>query len=141
MTSLVYVLSDTSDKKTEAQCDAIEQAHNVESWFVDEAATESTKAIHRPEFSALCKCARKGDTVIVSSIECLGRCSIELFESLQALEAKGVNVVSVRENFDLSSPVGKALLKTIAAISDLKRTVIGDEKRNGKWLSSPATGS
>ena len=132
MTTLVYVLASIDEKKTEAQFDAIEEAHNAEYWFVDGAPSESTKVIKRPRFIELYKFAKKGDTLVVSSIECLGGCSFELFETLKALKAKGVGVVSVRENFDLSSPVGKTLLQTIASISDLQRAVIGSEKRKGK---------
>ena len=132
MTTFVYVLASADDKKTEAQFDVIEEAHDAEYWFVDDATSESTKVIKRPRFSELYKNAQKGDTLVVSSIECLGGCSFELFETLKALKAKGVGVVSVRENFDLSSPVGKTLLKTIASISDLQRAVIGSEKRKGK---------
>lgn len=39
MTTFAYVLASTDDKKTEAQFDVIEEAHDAEYWFVDEATS------------------------------------------------------------------------------------------------------
>lgn len=132
MTTLAYFLFDIDDQKNKPQDEIIEEAHEAEYWFADMASNVSIRALERPSFSELFKFARKGDTLVVSSIECLGRCSIELFETFQALQAKGVGVISVREDFDLSSPVGKAALLTLSAIVQVQRTVTGGQKRKGK---------
>ena len=132
MTTIAYFLFDKNDHRTKPQDEIIKEAHDAEHWFADRVTGELIRPLERPDFSALYKFAQKGDTLVVSSIECLGGCSFELFETLKSLKAKGVGVVSVREKFDLSSPVGKTLLKTIASISDLQRAVIGSEKRKGK---------
>ena len=124
MTVLAYVRVSTEDQSTEAQRHAIAQLHNVEHWFADEATSGATKAIQRPGFAELFKFARKGDTLIVSAIDRLGRDTIDLLETVEALKTKGVAVVSMREGFDLSSPIGKAMLTMLAAVAELERSNI-----------------
>ncbi|MDN3558196.1 recombinase family protein [Halomonas maura] len=43
---------------------------------------------------------REGDTVIVYAIDRLGRNTIDVLETVDALKAKGVAVLSLREGFD-----------------------------------------
>ena len=124
MTVLAYVRVSTEDQSTEAQRHAIAQLHNVEHWFADEATSGATKAMQRPGFAELFKFARKGDTLIVSAIDRLGRDTIDLLETVEALKTKGVAVVSMREGFDLSSPIGKAMLTMLAAVAELERSNI-----------------
>ncbi|QJC81910.1 recombinase family protein [Pseudomonas umsongensis] len=124
MTVLAYVRVSTEDQSTEAQRHSIAQTHNVEHWFDDEATSGATKAAQRSGFAALLKFARKGDTLIVSAIDRLGRDTIDVLETVEALTAKGVAVVSMREGFDLSSPIGKAMLTMLAAVAELERSNI-----------------
>ena len=124
MTVLAYVRVSTEDQSTEAQRHSIAQAHNVEHWYDDEATSGATKAAQRSGFAALLKFARKGDTLIVSAIDRLGRDTIDVLETVEALTAKGVAVVSMREGFDLSSPIGKAMLTMLAAVAELERSNI-----------------
>lgn len=124
MTVLAYVRVSTEDQSTEAQRHSIAQTHNVEHWYDDEATSGATKAAQRSGFAALLKFARKGDTLIVSAIDCLGRDTIDVLETVEALTAKGVAVVSMREGFDLSSPIGKAMLTMLAAVAELERSNI-----------------
>ena len=124
MTVLAYVRVSTEDQSTEAQRHSIAQTHNVEHWYGDEATSGATKAAQRSGFAALLKFARKGDTLIVSAIDRLGRDTIDVLETVEALTAKGVAVVSMREGFDLSSPIGKAMLTMLAAVAELERSNI-----------------
>lgn len=124
MTVLAYVRVSTEDQSTQAQRHSIAQAHNVEHWYDDEATSGATKAAQRSGFAALLKFARKGDTLIVSAIDRLGRDTIDVLETVEALTAKGVAVVSMREGFDLSSPIGKAMLTMLAAVAELERSNI-----------------
>lgn len=124
MTVLAYVRVSTEDQSTDAQRHSIAALHNVEHWYADEATSGATIALHRPGFAELFKFARKGDTLIVSAIDRLGRDTIDLLETVEALKAKGVAVVSMREGFDLSSPIGKAMLTMLAAVAELERSNI-----------------
>lgn len=60
---------------------------------------------------------REGDTLIVIAIDRLGRNTIDVLSTVEMLQAKGVKVVSLREGFDLSTPVGKAMLTMMAGLA------------------------
>src|SRR5690606_38529267 len=96
----------------------------VSKWFSDEAVSGATKAKNRPGFGALLQYVREGDTVVVYAIDRLGRNTIDVLETLEQLKAKGVAVVSIREGFDLSTPIGKAMLTMLAAMAELERANI-----------------
>ena len=130
MRTLAYVSAD--NLSTEIQRCEIAQLHNVEHWFADEALSESVSVLEQPGFMEALKFARRGDTLIVHSIQSLGRCSFELFDALKALRAKGINVISVREGFDLSSPQAKAFLKTAGGLAKLKRIISGGQNSTAK---------
>ncbi|RIZ46325.1 recombinase family protein [Pseudomonas putida] len=124
MTILAYVRVSTEDQSTDAQRHSISQLHNVEHWYADEATSGAIKALQRPGFAELFKFARKSDTLIVTAIDRLGRDTIDVLETVEALKSKGVAVVSMREGFDLSSPIGKAMLTMLAAVAELERSNI-----------------
>ncbi|EZP68815.1 recombinase family protein [Pseudomonas sp. RIT357] len=124
MTVLAYARVSTDDQSTDAQCHSIAELHNVEHWYTDEATSGTTKALRRPGFAELFKFARKGDTLIVSAIDRLGRDTIDVLETVEALKSKGVSVISMREGFDLSLPVGKMVLTMLSAVAELERSNI-----------------
>ncbi|WP_289140236.1 recombinase family protein [uncultured Pseudomonas sp.] len=124
MTVLAYVRVSTEDQSTNAQRHAITERHNVGKWFEDQAVSGATKALDRPGFAELFKYAREGDTLVVAAIDRLGRDTLDLLTTVQALEAKGVAVVSLREGFDLSTPIGKAMLTMLGAVAELERSNI-----------------
>ncbi|PMY72469.1 MULTISPECIES: recombinase family protein [Pseudomonas] len=142
---LAYLRVSTDDQSTEAQRHTISQRYNVAEWFSDEATSGASKALQRKGFEALYAYARKGDTVVVAAIDRLGRDTIDVLESVEALKVKGVTVVSMREGFDLSSPVGKAMLTMLAAVAELERTNIKARqmagiqraRAHGKKLGAP----
>lgn len=127
MKTLAYVRVTAADPSEDAQRHDITQAYQVCQWFKDEECGGSTCILELPGFTELCKLARRGDTVIVSSIECLGSSALELFQALKALRAKGVGVIAAQGGVDISSSFGKTLFKTLASIARLNETVTGSK--------------
>lgn len=146
-TILAYTRVSSDGQSVEAQRHAIGQRYNVsdDGWFTDEATSGTTKALERAGFKALFTFARKGDTVIVAAIDRLGRNTIDVLETVEALVKKGVTVVSLREGFDLSTPTGKLMLTLLAGVAELERENIrarqmaGIEKarQDGRKLGAP----
>ncbi|HBP0837921.1 recombinase family protein [Pseudomonas aeruginosa] len=129
MKTLAYVRVTAASQSEDAQRHKIAEAYHIERWFKDEELGGSTCSSELPGFIELCKLARKGDTVIVSSIECLGITAIELYRALQALRARGVGVMAVQGRFDFSSPTGKALFRMVASIAQANDTVRGSRRK------------
>lgn len=119
--TIAYVRVSTDDQTTENQRRTIEARYNVSEWFVEEGVSGAVPAAQRPAMAALLRYVRKGDTVVVVAIDRLGRNTIDVLSTVEALKAKGVSVVSMREGFDLSTPAGKLMLTMLAAVAELEK--------------------
>lgn len=124
MSTIAYLRVSTGEQSVTAQQHSIQQTHNVSRWFIDEGVSGAVKAADRPGFSALLSYVREGDTVLCPAIDRLGRDTVDVLVTVQALIDKGVSVVSLREGFDLSTPMGKAMLTMLAAVAELERSNI-----------------
>lgn len=124
MAVIGYIRVSTGDQSVEAQRHSIEQLHKVEEWFADEGVSGVVRAADRPGFAKLLNYVRKGDTLIVGAVDRLGRDTLDVLATVEALQAKGVAIISLREGFDLSTPIGKAMLTMLAAVAELERSNI-----------------
>ncbi|HFT7389994.1 recombinase family protein [Aeromonas allosaccharophila] len=126
-----YLRVSTGEQSIGAQRHSIEQTHKVETWFADEGVSGAVKALQRPGFAELFKFIRKGDTLIVPAVDRLGRNTIDVLNTVEALQDKGVSIISLREGFDLSTPIGKAMLTMLAAVAELERSNIKTRQMAG----------
>ncbi|EFH4334410.1 recombinase family protein [Escherichia coli O158/O8:H27] len=133
MTTVIgYVRVSTSDQTVENQKQQINDAgYSVNRWFSDEAVSGAVKAANRPGFSELLNYVREGDTLVVIGIDRLGRNTIDVLSTVEMLQTKGVKVVSLREGFDLSTPVGKAMLTMMAGLASLEKDLIAERRTAG----------
>nr|WP_290128182.1 recombinase family protein [Pseudomonas simiae] len=83
--------------------------HDVVHWFADMESVGLIEALERPGFSELHQFARKGDILIVPSLDCLGAGATELLEIFRAIKEKGVALISVRESLHLFASDGVAV--------------------------------
>lgn len=147
MPIIAYTRVSTDGQTTNSQRHAIEERYQVERWFSDDAWSGATRAAERPGFASLLDYVRDGDTVVVYAIDRLGRNTVDVLETVQALQDQGVTVISQREGFDLSTPIGKAMLTMLAAVGELERSNIkarqmaGIERarEDGKALGRPVS--
>ena len=126
-----YTRVSTADQNTEGHKASIEAAYRIARWFEDEATSGTTAALARPGFAALFEYVREGDTVVVPAIDRLGRNTVDVLQTVEALRDKGVTVVSQREGFDLSTPMGKMMLTMLAGVAELERENIRERQRAG----------
>lgn len=116
-----YLRVSSDQQSNENQKQAIEQRYKVEKWYTDHAVSGLVKAADREGLSALLNFVREGDTVVVFAIDRLGRNTIDVLETVEALNEKGVSLISLREGFDLTSDHGKLLLTMLAGLAELER--------------------
>lgn len=89
-----------------------------------------TKA-DRPELNRLKDKVREGDIVVVESFSRLGRSTKDLIELVEWFENKGVKLISIKENFDTTTPQGKLMLTVFQAFSQFERDLIAQRTREG----------
>lgn len=131
MLTVAYSRVSTADQTTDSQRHAIEERYNIDRWYSDEDTSGSVRALDRPGFASLFEYVREGDTVVVYAIDRLGRDTVDVLTTVEALQGKGVTIVSHREGFDLGTPMGKAMLTMLSAVAELERNNIKERQRAG----------
>ena len=111
----------TDDQTCQNQRMVIESKYPSIRWYQDEAVSGTVPAVQRPSLSKVMELAGAGDTLVVAAIDRLGRNTIDVLSTVEALKSKGVKVISLRENFDLSTPFGEFMLTMLAGLSKLER--------------------
>ncbi len=119
--TIAYTRVSTDDQTCENQRRTISARYAVSKWFSDDGVSGTVAATQRPGLSELLAYVREGDVVVVVAIDRLGRNTIDVLSTVEALRAKGVSVVSMREGFDLATPAGKLMLTMLAAVAELER--------------------
>ncbi|MCI3027526.1 recombinase family protein [Desemzia sp. C1] len=64
---------------------------------------------------------RPGDTVIIESISHLGRKTLDILSTVEELKEQEVEIVSLKENIDTSTPTDQAMYQMMAVIAQLER--------------------
>lgn len=90
---------------------------------------------------------RKGETLVVSKLDRLGRDAIDVLQTVRQFGERGIKVVVLQlGNTDLTAPAGKLLLSMLAAVAEMERDLLVERtqaglvraKAEGKTLGRPA---
>jgi len=74
---------------------------------------------------------RDGDVVIVSEYARLARSSADMLRIVHDLQEKGVEIISLRENLDTTTPQGRFMLTVFAGLAELERETIRERQKEG----------
>lgn len=91
----------------------------------------SGKNTDRPELQKLLSVLTEGDTLIIHDFSRLSRSTADLLKIVEDLNAKGVTLISNKENLDTSTPTGKLMLTMIGAINEFERTNMLERQLEG----------
>lgn len=100
--------------------------------------------LNRPQFSAMMGQVRKGriQLIVCYRLDRISRSIGDFAGLIQELDRLGVAFVSIREQFDTHSPIGRAMMYIASVFSQLERETIGERirdnmhalARDGRWL-------
>lgn len=127
MTDYIYSRVSTEEQRTDAQLMRLTRTY-PNARVVSEVASGAKK---RPLLNALVKQLKRGDRLIVYSLDRLGRRTLDLLELIEGLEEKGVVVKSIREGVDYSTPVGKLVTQILASVAEMERNLISERTKTG----------
>ena len=122
-----YCRVSTVDQNLDLQRDALTRAGCTD--IFEEKASGSKK--HRPELDHLLSQVREGDKVVVWRLDRLARSMKQLIETVEDLQTRGVELQSVTENIDTSSPGGKLVFGIFASLAEFERSLIQERVNAG----------
>lgn len=127
MSKIGYIRVSTEHQETARQQEIMSD-YGVDRIFSEKISGANTD---RPQLKAMLDYVREGDTLYVESISRLGRSTKDLLNIIDSLTAKGVTLISNKENIDTNSPTGKFMLTVFAALSQLEREQLRQRQREG----------
>nr|DAF24618.1 MAG TPA: gamma delta Resolvase, site specific recombination [Caudoviricetes sp.] len=109
------------------------QEELMKSFGVDKVYSEklSGKDTNRPQFKEMLSFLREGDTLYVESFSRLSRSTRDLIDTVNALNEKGVSLVSDKEKIDTTTPQGRLVMTVFAAIYQFERENTLERQREG----------
>lgn len=124
-----YVRVSTAEQNEDRQIEAISKAvSHIDKWFTEKVSGKNTE---REQFRQMMEFVREGDEVYVLDWSRLSRSTKDLLDTIEKLGNKGVKLVSLKENFDTSTPTGKLMLGLISSINQYERENLLERQREG----------
>lgn len=122
-----YARVSTDAQSLDRQTDALNK------YGVDELLTEKMTGTKRsrPELDRLLDKMREGDTVVIESLSRLGRSTKDLLALVELFNERGVILVSLKENIDISTPTGKLLVTVLSALCQFERDLTVQRTNEG----------
>jgi site-specific DNA recombinase len=147
----IYCRVSTDNQELEQQIQACKKFCEYKQFeYILFAEVGSGKNFKRIRFLNLLERVRNGefDAIVVFRFDRLGRNAREVVTLFEEFESKGVQVFSLNENIDTTSPIGRAIRDIIIRLAQLERENISSAtkqrlqalKNMGKKLGRP-TGS
>jgi len=117
---IAYARVSTSDQSLDLQIDSLKK------FGYDRIYTEKASGgkDDRPELAKTLEMLRAGDTFIVYKLDRLARSTLKLIETLDLLNKKGVEFISLSDNIDTSTAAGKAMFGMMAVFAEFERSII-----------------
>jgi site-specific DNA recombinase len=153
----VRVSKETPDGYSiEAQRQAIEAYCKARGWdlvevYPDDGVSGAIRPGDRPGMAKMLQdvLADGISYIVVKRLDRFGRKAGELLSLLDALEQKGVAVVSIDDNIDTSTAAGRLLRTILAGVAEFERDLIRERTRAGlavarqagKWVGRPPRGT
>src|SRR2546422_8518370 len=85
----------------------------------------------RKEFLAALDYLNEGDTLVVWKLDRLGRSLKQLIETVENLQKRNINLVSLTEHIDTTTATGKLFFQFIALLAEFERNLISERTKAG----------
>lgn len=141
MAVIGYMRVSTQHQKFDSQQSALEK-YGVDKMFQE---YESGRKRERSELNKALKILQPGDTFVIFKLDRLARGTKQLLTLMEMFEEKKINFVSIENNIDTSTPMGKLMFTIMSAFAEMEADLIRERvlagldaaKLNGKQLGRP----
>lgn len=124
-----YARVSMSDQSNNRQIEDLARAGCArEDIFTDSA---SGRDMNRPGWKNVWRALRSGDTLVVLSVDRLGRDLVKVVETVQALSERKIGLKVLSGLIDTTTPNGRLMLHFIAAMAQWERELIVERTKHG----------
>lgn len=124
-----YVRISTDMQVNDSQVLALK--HEGVETIVTEVISGAVPARARPELSNLLKRMKRGDSLVVSRLDRLGRDTLDVLSLLRELDEQGIRVRILNIGAETGTPNGRMFLTILMAIAEFERELIRERTRAG----------
>ena len=149
MKAAIYARVSRDDLNMTNQLTPLRNYCKLKGWKIFKEYKETASGIldDRPIYNQLLKdgYACKFDAVVVFKFDRFARSALQLLDALDAFRRRGIDFVSVTENIDTTTSIGRVIFTIIGAFAEFERNLISERtkagldtaRRNGKVLGRP----
>lgn len=124
---MIYIYTRVSTSKQTTDNQSYELLNRFQgASLIEEVATSKRL---RPKLEALIAQLVKGDTVVVYSLDRLGRSTKDVLAIIERLMKLEVEVIFIREGVSYTSAAGKLLIQIMAAVAEMERNLISERTK------------
>ena len=123
-----YARISTTDQDLQLQLKALSDAGCTEI-FKDHGQSGSKRS--RPELDRCLASLKTGDTLIVWKLDRLARSLTHLLELMTNFQSAGINIRSLTEAFDTTTPHGRLIFSVCGAFAEFERSLIIERTNAG----------
>ncbi|MGL4759821.1 MAG: recombinase family protein [Patescibacteria group bacterium] len=124
-----YARVSTQDQNLNLQTDALQkEGVEKENFFTDFI---SGSKFERKGLNQLLEKLQAGDVLVVWKLDRLGRSLKELINLIDKLKEKGVDIQSVQDKLDTTTPMGKLIFHINCAYAEFEREIIKERTKAG----------
>lgn len=141
MSKLGYIRTSTDKQITDRQVNQLQEF--CDRVFIEDGVSAVRK--NRPVYDQVMKTLQPNDVFVVSSLDRAFRSSLDALSELEKLHQRGIQFLSLSQNFDTTTPDGKFLYTLAAALATWEREILSQRtkegleaaRRRGKTLGRP----
>ena len=141
-----YTRVSTAVQDAQLQLDALLSVGVQKRDVFADVTSGSRTAVERPGMKRLLDYAEPGDTLVVWRVDRLGRSLIDVLNTVNLLQDRGVALRSLSDGIDPATSTGRLMLNMLATLADYERELITERvnagiataKANGTRFGRPA---
>lgn len=130
MANIAYIRVSSLSQNSGRQYELLSKyAINIDRVYEDKISGKNID--EREQLKAMLSYVREGDVVYIESISRLARSVSDFLHLVKVIQSKGVELVSLKENIDTTTPQGKFITTVFAALYEMERATIRERQREG----------
>lgn len=127
MRKLGYIRTSTDKQIADRQIQQLQQV--CDEVFIEDGVSAVGK--ERPVYKQATDALQKGDVFVVLSLDRAYRSVIDALVELDKMQKRGIEFLSLTQNFDTRTPEGRLLFTVSAALAEWERSILSQRTKDG----------